>query len=128
MSELNINQNSKIYVSAFSDIFIIKLVGKSYLCMDMLFGGVADFMHQSFASPAPPGPWNSGSFNFSIFKARLKAPHCRARFVVKPLLKAPAPRELTPGELTITWNNSWEMKLKHGRRASIYACECLGVL
>ena len=62
------------------------------------------FMHQSFASPAPPGPGNSGAFNFSIFKARLKARHCRARVLVKPLLKAPAPQGLT-----ITWNNSWEL-------------------
>ena len=61
-------------------------------------------MHQSFASPAPPGPGNSGAFNFSIFKARVKARHCRARVLVKPLLKAPAPQGLT-----ITWNNSWEL-------------------
>ena len=59
-----------------------------------------DIMHQSFASPAPPGPGNSGAFNFSIFKAR----HCQARILVKPLLKAPAPQGLT-----ITWNNSWEL-------------------
>ena len=57
-------------------------------------------MYQSFASPAPPGPANSGALKFSIFKAR----HCQARFVVKPLLKAPAPRGLTT-----TWNNSWEL-------------------
>ena len=61
-------------------------------------------MHQSFASPAPPGPGNSGVFNFSIFKARLKARHCRARVLVKPLLKAPAPQGLT-----ITRNNSCEL-------------------
>ena len=53
------------------------------------------FTYQSFASPSTPRPGNSGAFNFSIFKARLKARHCRARFVVKPLLKAPAPRGLT---------------------------------
>ena len=30
-------------------------------------------MHQSFVSPVPVGPGNSGAFNFSIFKALLKA-------------------------------------------------------
>ena len=49
-------------------------------------------MHQSFVFPAPLGPGNSGTFNFSIFKAPLKAWHCGAIFVVKSLLKAPAPR------------------------------------
>ena len=48
-------------------------------------------MHQSFVAPAPLGPRNSGAFNFSIFKAVLKALHCRAKFVVKSPLKAPAP-------------------------------------
>ena len=48
-------------------------------------------MHQSFVAPAPSGPRNSGAFNFSFFKALLKALHCRAKFVVKSPLKAPAP-------------------------------------
>ena len=48
-------------------------------------------MHQSFVAPAPLGPQNSGAFNFSIFKALLKALHCRTKFVVKSTLKAPAP-------------------------------------
>ena len=59
------------------------------------------FMHQSFVSPAPPGLGNGGAFNFSFFKARVKARHRRERFVVKSLLKAPAPQRLT-----IMWNNS----------------------
>ena len=67
-------------------------------------GDRCSIMHQSFVTPAPPGPGNSGAFNFSLFKARLKARHCRARFVVKSLLKAPA-----PWMLTITWNDSWEL-------------------
>ena len=50
------------------------------------------FMHQSFESPAPSGPRNSGAFNFSISKALLKALHCGATFVVKAPRKAPAPR------------------------------------
>ena len=49
------------------------------------------FMHQSFVAPAPSGPRTSGAFNFSIFKALLKALHCRAKFVVKSPSKAPAP-------------------------------------
>ena len=79
-------------------------------------------MHQSFASSAPPGPGNSGDFNFSIFKARLKARHC------KNFGKTPAKSPGSPGA-----DNNVEqqlgvvlMKLKHGRRTSIYACECLG--
>ena len=48
-------------------------------------------MHQSFVAPVPLGPRKSGAFNFSIFKALLKALHCRAKFVVKSPLKAPAP-------------------------------------
>ena len=48
-------------------------------------------MHQSFVSPDPSEPGNSGAFNFSIFKALLKALHCGAKFVVKSLINAPAP-------------------------------------
>ena len=59
-------------------------------------------VHQSFVFTAPLGPGNSGSFKFSVFKARSKAGHCGFIFVVKSLLKAPAPRMLT-----IIWNNSW---------------------
>ena len=47
-------------------------------------------MHQSFVSTAPSGPGISGAFNFSIFKAPLKALHSGAKLVVKSLLKAPA--------------------------------------
>ena len=47
-------------------------------------------MHQSFVSTAPSGPGISGAFNFSIFKAPLKALHSGAKLVVKFLLKAPA--------------------------------------
>ena len=48
-------------------------------------------MHQSFVSTAPSGPGISGAFNFSIFKAPLKALHSGAKIVVKSLLKAPPP-------------------------------------
>ena len=48
-------------------------------------------MHQSFVSTAPSGLGISGAFNFSIFKAPLKALHSGAKLVVKSLLKAPAP-------------------------------------
>ena len=82
-------------------------------------------MHQSFVSPAPLGPGNSGAFfNFSIFKARLKARHCGARFIVKIPAKSPGSPEA---------DNNLEqqlgvvlVKLKHERRDSIYACKCLG--
>ena len=47
-------------------------------------------MHQSFVVPG-----NSGAFNFSLFKALLNALHCGDKFMVKSLLKAPAPRRLT---------------------------------
>ena len=57
-------------------------------------------MHQSFVSTAPLGPGISGAFNFSIFKAPLKAPHSGAKILVKSPLKAPA----LPG-LTIMKNN-----------------------
>ena len=51
----------------------------------------SNVMHQSFAVPAPTGPGNSGAFNFSVSKALLNALHCRDKFMVKSLLKAPAP-------------------------------------
>ena len=47
-------------------------------------------MHQSFVSTAPSGPGISGAFNFSIFKAQLKALLSGAKIMVKSLLKAPA--------------------------------------
>ena len=50
-------------------------------------------MYQSFVSPAPSGPRNSGAFNFSISKALLKALHCGATFVVKALQKPPPPED-----------------------------------
>ena len=51
-------------------------------------------MHQSYVVPAPTEPGNSGAFNFSVFKALLNALHCGDKFMVKSLLKAPAPRIL----------------------------------
>ena len=59
-------------------------------------------MHHSFVVTAPMGPGNSGSFNFSVFKALLNALHCGDTFMVKSLLKAPAPQRLT-----IMKNNKW---------------------
>ena len=52
--------------------------------------GKFGLVHQSFVSTAPSGPGISGAFNFSIFKAPLKALHSGAKLVVKSLLKAPA--------------------------------------
>ena len=56
--------------------------------------------HSAFVSTAPTGPGISGAFNFSIFKALLKAMLSRAKIMVKSLLKAPT----LPG-LTIMKNN-----------------------
>ena len=62
-------------------------------------------MHLLYVSKAPPGPGNSGAFELSVFKAVLKARHCRVRFVVKSLLKA-----LVPLRLAIMYkNNSFEL-------------------
>ena len=47
-------------------------------------------MHQSFVSTAPFGARISGAFNFSFFKATLKALLSGAKIVVKSLLKVPA--------------------------------------
>ena len=66
-------------------------------------------MHQSFVSPAPPGPGNSGAFNFSIFKTPAKSPG------------SPGADNNVEQQLGVVL-----MKLKHGRRASFYACKCLG--
>ena len=61
-------------------------------------------MHQSFVSTAPSGPGISGAFNFSIFKAPLKALHSGAKLVVKSLLKAPAlPWTDNNEEQQMTW-------------------------
>ena len=59
-------------------------------------------MHQSFVFTAPSGPGISGAFNFSIFKAPLKALHSGAKIMVKSLLKAPPSRGLT-----IMKNSKW---------------------
>ena len=68
-------------------------------------------MHLSFVSTTPQGPWtappgpgNSRAFNFSVFKALLKARHCSVRFVVKSLLKAQVLRRLVK-----MWNSSLEL-------------------
>ena len=63
-------------------------------------------MHQSSVSTGPLGPWNNGAFDFSVFKARIKARHCGVIFVVKSLLKAPAPRKQT-----IIWFNATRTSL-----------------
>ena len=66
-------------------------------------------MHQSFVSPDPLGPGNSGAFNFSFFKAPLKARHSGVRFVVKSLLKAPEADNNVEQQLKVVL-----MKLKCG--------------
>ena len=66
----------------------------SFLSFVFVYGGCifdGSVMRQSFVSPTPSGPGNSGAFYFTIVKALLKALHCGAKFVVKSLLNAPAP-------------------------------------
>ena len=74
--------------------------GRSLGARDLLRLFIVYIMHQSFVSTAPLGPGIIGAFNFSIFKAPLKALHSGAKIVVKSLLKVPA----LPG-LTIMKNN-----------------------
>ena len=56
---------------------------------------------ESYVSTAPPGPGNSGIFNFLVFKALLKARHCGVRFLLKYL-----PRTRVPKRQRIMWNRS----------------------
>ena len=69
--------------------YLVALKDFDYSCS---LGYKRPIMHQSFVSPAPWGPRNSGAFNFSISIALLKALHCGTTFVVKAMRKAPAPR------------------------------------
>ena len=94
-----------------------------------------NIMHQSFVSTAPSGPGISGAFNFSIFKAPLKALHSGAKLVVKSLLKPPPSRGLTimknnklpdtfeltflaypiviPHKLWLHWSSGFREKFEH---------------
>ena len=60
----------------------------SYIVLGPWVGSI--IVHQSFVSTAPSGPGISVAFNFSIFKAPLKALLSGAKIVVKSLLKASA--------------------------------------
>ena len=85
---MDIKQNAACVISGmYTFQLYIKYIFISYLLNKIYNMAI---MHQSFEAPAPSGPRNSGAFNFSIFKALLKALHCRAKFVVKSPLKAPA--------------------------------------
>ena len=67
-----------------------------YLDQTLKIGrGSSVIMHQSFVSTAPSGPGISEAFNFSIFKAPLKALHSGTKIMVKSLPKAPPSRGLT---------------------------------
>ena len=50
-------------------------------------------MHQSFVSAAPLRPGNSGGFNFSIFKAPVKARPCGGQICGKTPAKSPGSPE-----------------------------------
>ena len=53
----------------------------SFYDANCLVGKASAVMHQSFVSTAPLGPGISGAFNFSLFKAPLKALHSGAKIV-----------------------------------------------
>ena len=84
-------------------------------CLDSITPLVV--MHQSFVVPAPG---NSKAFNLSVFKALLNALHCGNKFMVKSLLKAPAPPEADNNEeQQMTWIPAWTiwinfLPLSHG--------------
>ena len=82
-------------------------------------------MHQLFASSAPIGPGNSGAFNFSNFKALLKARHVLwGQICVKFPAKSPgSPEADNNGEQLL---GVVLMKLKYERGARIFACKCTG--
>ena len=61
------------------------------LVWSIYFLTISIFMHQSFVVLAPEGPGNSGAFSFSVCKAWLNPLHCGDKFMVKSLLKVPAP-------------------------------------
>ena len=48
-------------------------------------------MHQSIVTTAPPGPGNSGDFNFWSSKPPVKSPPCGDIWLVKSLPNSPAP-------------------------------------
>ena len=55
---------------------------------------VIGVMHQSFVSPAPSGPRNSGAFNIN-FQSPAKSPALRGHICGKSPAKSPRPQRLT---------------------------------
>ena len=51
-------------------------------------------MHQSIVTTAPPGPGNSGDFDFWSSQSQVKSPPCSDKRLVKSPLNAPAPRDV----------------------------------
>ena len=81
-------------------------------------------MHQSFISPTSLGAGNSGSFNFSIFKAPLKNPALRGQLCGKIPAKSPGSPESDHNveqQLRVVL-----MKLKYVKGALICACKSTG--
>ena len=103
---------------------------KMWFCHKKIKNLIFVRMHQSFVVPAPTGPGNSGVFNFLVFKALLNALHCEDTFMVKSLLKAPAPPPPPPEvdnneEQQMTWT-IWInfLPLSHGGSALNLAFSC----
>ena len=79
------------YSSGISVPPLIMEVTPTWTCSNVVGKAYWIIMHQSFVVLAPTGPGNSRAFNFSVFKALLNALHCGDKFMIKSLLKAPAP-------------------------------------
>ena len=71
-SKLLKSQHATVYNSAYSTVNELKIQVYLYAPVNCI--------------PRPAKPGNSRAFNFSIFKALLKALHCGSKFVVKSLL------------------------------------------
>ena len=102
--------------------FIPNFQASSHFQVCFTSGKHVRVMHQSFVSPAPPGPGNGGAFNFSFFKSPGESSAPPGKICGKIPAKSPGSPEA---------DNSVEqqlrvvlMKLKHERRALICAWEC----
>ena len=73
--------------------------GRTIRCVSVMFVAFhVHVLHQSFVVPAPTGPGNSRGK--ALLNALLNALHCGDKFMVKSLLKAPAPYPMeVPHEL-----------------------------
>ena len=80
----NLDNDNHSWMFVFIPLMFMSIVSIGFCVWAIKNERSFEVMHQSFVAPAPLGPRNSGAFNFSIFKALLKALHCRAKFVINP--------------------------------------------